>query len=253
MKRGEYPKPTWRDWGLLAVGVGFTASGLLILPQNRDVGVVTIAFFGLCAVVFVITIARKLRNRRMSFLAVEIAGGVPIRPSRGLAFALGLALAALGAVLIVFGQSYGVIFRSLAWVVAVFGGGFTLAAAMGWFPAGHIQFDPEGLTIACRRWSYTAPWDSIAGVAAGDYHDNPALFIWLRDVSAVKAHPPESMEAVLKTLARSQSWAGAPIVILTSRYLIPLPLLATVVERYVAEPSARAGLARPRVTAGGAP
>lgn len=251
MSESDYPKPGLKDWALLAIGVGFTLAGFVILPHNRDVGVVTIAFFGLCAATFAIVIARKLRYRRMSFLNIEIAGGVPIRPSRGLALTLGVVLASLGAILIVFGQSYGVIFWSLAWFIAAVGAALTLAVAAGRFPIGYIQFDPPGLTVAHRNWSYTVPWDCISGVAAGAYHDNPALFIWLQNVSAITAHPPGSMDAVLKALIHSESWTGAPIVILTSRYLIPLPLLAGAVERYVTDPAARAGLARPQVTADG--
>src|SRR6266568_9091794 len=84
-----YPGPGIRDWALLAIGVGFTGAGLLILPFNPNVGIVTIALFGLSAVVFATTIVRKLRFRRPRPLRAEIVGGVPIRRSRAIVLGRG--------------------------------------------------------------------------------------------------------------------------------------------------------------------
>ncbi len=239
-----YPCPGIRDWALLAIGVGFTGAGLLILPFDRNVGIVTIAFFGLCAVVLATKIVRKLRFRRPRPLRAEIVGGVPIRPSRAIAFGLGASLFALGAILVTFGRGYGVTFWSISWLVMAVGSALSIGIAVGWLPVGFIRFDPPGITIARRRWSYTIPWDCISGIAPGELHHNPVLYVWLDNPHAVDAHPPECKEQVVKHLASNARWVGAHVMLMTSQYRLELPLLVQALERYLADPSARAELAR---------
>jgi hypothetical protein len=86
---GLYPKPGIRDWALLAIGIVFVLSGVIILPSNRDVGIVSLAMFGPATVVATTIILRKLRFRRQRALKAEIVGGVPIRQSRVLVITSG--------------------------------------------------------------------------------------------------------------------------------------------------------------------
>jgi hypothetical protein len=48
---------------------------------------------------------------------------------------------------------------------------------------------------------------------------------------------------VLKSFAWGTGWAGAPIMLLPSRYGIDLPMLMLALERYLTEPTARSELA----------
>jgi uncharacterized membrane protein len=239
-----YRKPGMRDWALLGIGVTFVLTGLLVLPSNPNVGIVTIAFFGPCAMVFATSIVRKFRFRRLRALRVEIIGGVPIRPSRATVFVFGASLAMMGIVLVAFGRSYGIVFWALAWLIAIAGFATLLGLAAGWLPVGYLQFDPPGITIGRRGWAYTVPWDCISGISAGEYHDNAALFIWLDHPDAISAHPPERKGQVLKHLARNARWIGAPIMLMTSQYGMDLPLLVNAMERYITSPSARTELSR---------
>src|ERR1700730_12421571 len=243
-----FPKPGIRDWTLLGIAVAFVLAGLFILPSDLNVGIVTIAFFGLCATVFAATITRKLRFRRLRPLLVEIVGGVPIRPSRHRALAVGPSAPVLGVVLVAFGRSYGVVFWSIGWFLAAAGCLTLLGLAVGWLPVGDIQIDPAGRPIARRGWGYTIPRDVVSQISGGEIHGNAALFIWLHEPGAVRAHPPERKAQAVKHLAANTRWVGAPVLLLTSQYGMDLPLLMQAVERYVSDPAARAELARKLVT-----
>jgi hypothetical protein len=245
----DWQRPSLKDWLLLAVGLAFVVAGLFILPRNRDVGIVTLAFFGLCTATFVSNIARKLQFRSLLPLRVEVAGGVPIRPSRAVFLALASGVFGVGATLVTFGRGYGAIFWSLAWLMLAAGAALLLGLAAGWLPVGYFQLDPPGITIGGRRWAYTVPWDCLQ-VSSGEFHDNPVVWMWIDRLEAVEAHPAESRDQVLEALASNTRWSGAHIVIMTSQYRMHLPLLVQALERYIADPGARSELARPKLSAG---
>jgi hypothetical protein len=239
-----YPKPNLQDWMLLTIGILFVAAGLIILPSNRDVGVVTIALSGPCAALSIATILRKLRFRGAAPLKVELVGGVPIRPSRLGAATYGVAIATIGIILIVFGRSYGLMFWCLAWFIAFIGSSMLLGVAVGLLPVGYIRFDPAGITLAQGRWAYTVPWEAIYQLSGGEYHGNPALGIWLYDFDLITVQPTASRDRVLRHFAQNQVWFGAPIVLFTSRYRMELPLLMKAMQRYMMDTAARAELSR---------
>src|SRR5215510_4803017 len=210
-----YPRPGIKDWALLVINIVFVALSFFILPHERDVGIVTLAFFGPCLIVTIGTVLRKFRFRRFRALKAEIVGGVPIRASRAQALAAALMLLLMG----------------------------TIIVLCGLVPNDYVRFDPEGITFSRARYSYTVPWDSIAQVRAGQMHNNPALFIWLHGYDRVTVQPREKRDRVLKSFAWGTGWAGAPIMLLPSRYGIDLPMLMLALERYLTEPNARSELA----------
>lgn len=248
MRQDPYPKPDLRDWALLAIGVAFVVMGLVILPSKPDVGIVTLAFFGLCTAVFASTIIRKLAYRRPRPLKVEIVGGVPIRQSLVVTLTLGGALLATGAILVAFGRSYGLVFWSLSWIIAITGAALLLGRALGFVGTGYLQFDPEGITLGQRGWAYTAPWEQIIEVRETEYNSNPLLLIWLLKLESVVAEPPAARARVLAHLIRNTAYLGAPIAIMTSQYGLDLPLLSAAVKRYASDPSARAELGQRLLT-----
>jgi hypothetical protein len=238
--------PGAKDWALLLISAGFVLLGVVILPSNRDVGILNIAFFGLCSAVGAGIVVRKLRYARLQPLRAELTGGVPIRPSRAKLAVLGAALAVVGAILIVFGCSRAPDEVVLAfWVMAGAGVLLLVGVAVGWLPAGYVQFDPEGITLGQRGWSYTVPWQRIARMAGGEYHSNPVLLLWLDDLEAVQAKPPERHAKAIERMRSSERWVGAHVLLMPEQYGLELPLLLTALERYLAEPAARAEL-RPR-------
>lgn len=248
MQESKLPGPGIRDWLLLAIGVVFVAMGLIILPSDLKVGVVTLAFFGPCAALFAYNIYRKRRFSREGPLSVKIVGGVPIKPSRLQVFYLGGGFAIVGLLLVIFGRSYGPIFWGIAWLIAVVGSLVLIALASGRLPIGYIQFDPPGITIARRNWSYLVPWEAIEAISAGYFHDNPAVYIWLHDLRLVEVSPADSRAKALKHLATNAGWVGAPIMLMPSQFGMDLPLLVQAIERYVRDASARLELSQKHIS-----
>ena len=231
------------DWLVFCISVVFVVTGLFILPSNRDVGIVTVAFFGTCGAISAVTIARKLRFSRMRPLHAEIAGGIPIRPSQASLFTVGAGFAGLGSSLVVFGRSYGTIFWSLSWLTALVGALLLVGLALRWLPVGYIQFDPDGITIGQRRCAFMVPWDRVARIGSGEFHDNPVLYIWLDEPQSVIVHPPERRPDVIKHLTTNVRWVGAHVMLMTTQYQLDIPPLMCALERYIAHPASRAELA----------
>lgn len=236
------PGPSWRDWSLLVVSLVFVGSGLFVLPGNFDVGIVTIVFFGFCAIAALTTIVRKRRDRRTRPLRAAIVGGLPIRPSRLRAAALGAGLLVLGAVLIVFGGKAPLLIRVLSWFVLLVGALFTAGVAWGKLPVGHLLFTPRGLTLGRHRYAITVDWDDMVALDAAEFHDNPLLRIGLREGAKPLVEPPAFTAKAYRELANSQALMGAPVTVMTGQYGIDLPLLIKAMERYVWEPESRAEL-----------
>jgi hypothetical protein len=240
-------RPTKREWGLFSTAIGFVLCGLFILPSDRDVGIVTIALFGSAAVVFVIPLWRKLRRRGSPTLRVDITGGVPIKAAHTIPAIAGTWLVALGMVMIVFSQSYGWVMVVLGAVVVACGGAVLLALATGRLPNRYLQFDPAGITFGHHRWSYLVEWDNIAQVVAGELHSNPIVLIVLDQPDLVDVHPQECRPQVFKLLARNAAWLNAHVVLSPAQFRMDIHLLTPALERYIADPSARAELALRRL------
>jgi hypothetical protein len=236
------PPPTRQDWLLLAINIVFVAMGLLILPGDRDTGIVTLAFFGSCLAVSAATILRKRRYRRFVAEKVEVVGGVPIRPKTGVMQLLGAWLLVLGIVLVVFGQHYPLILQYIAVFIAFVGAAVFVAALAGQWPGGYLQFDPEAFTIAQRKWRARIPWDDITFVQEAEYHSNPVLLISVANAAHLDIKPIEASGRAMQKIAQSQAWMGADFAIMTTHYGIDLPVLSATVARYVQDVSVRAEL-----------
>jgi hypothetical protein len=247
--RGAYPKPGWRDWTSLGMAIFFVLDAFLLVfsrdPSAHATGVVGLASFGPMTVFIASVIMRKLwfHYRHAEAVKVEITGGVPIRPSCVTSLVIYGTMTVTGMIWITVGRSLEPIFW-FGWIPAVVGSCYLLGLAVGWLPVGYVQFDPEGITIARRRFAYTVPWDAIAGLSAREFDPRPTLRIYPRDLDLVIARPAQRKPQVLKHLVRSSKWFGAPIRLFTSAYGLDLPLLMKALERYVADHAARDELSR---------
>jgi hypothetical protein len=235
------------EWLLVAINTAFVVAGIVILPRQPAGGIVTLAFFGSCLAVSVGTVWRKLRYRRFTAERIDVAGGVPIRPSRTFLPLLGGWLAILGVVLVVFGGGVGLIFQAVAVVIAVAGIGTLVLVLTGYATAGYLQFDPETLTIAQRTWAARIPWDDIVSVQEGEYQSNAMLLVTVADPAELEIVPAMARDLAMRDIARTGGFMGADFAVMTAHYGIALPVLAETVARYVNDSSARAEL-HPRLT-----
>jgi hypothetical protein len=226
-------------WGRFLACLAFVVGGLFLLDSNFDVAIVTIAFFGSCAVIGAIPIVRKLWPVRPAPDRVEIIGGVPIRPSKGILLTIGLWLVALAVITLVFGWSYGVIFRALMLGFLGLGCCILIGLYLGWLPAHYLQFDPRGITFGERGFSYRVQWDNISGSGAGEINSHAALLLQLYRPDAIEVEPPGRKTRALKGIVRNEQFYGAHVIIMTTQYRMDLSLLAQAIDRYIREPAAR--------------
>jgi hypothetical protein len=231
-------------WIPFLICVAFVLDGLFLLDSNFDIAIVTIVFFGSCAVIGGIPIVRRLRPVQPAPDRVEIIGGVPIKPSMGILMTIGLWLAVLGIITLVFGWSYGVIFRGVSSGFLGLGCYILIGLYLGWLPAHYLQFDPHGITFGERGFSYLVRWENISGLAAGELHGNAVLLLQLDRPDAIEVTPPERTTRALKGLTRNALLCGADVVIATTQYRMDLSLLTQAIERYVREPAARIELSQ---------
>jgi hypothetical protein len=155
-------------WGMFAGSMAFVICGLLLLRSNFTVAIVTIAFFGSCAVVAAVDLRRKLRTRSPAPERVKLIGGVPLRPSRLLIGGIGIWMAALGLILATFGAEEGLIIQGIGLGLAALGCVMLIGMALGRLPADFLQFDPSGITLGRRGFAYLVRWDNIAGLGTGE-------------------------------------------------------------------------------------
>jgi hypothetical protein len=226
-------------WGMFAGSMAFVICGLLLLRSNFTVAIVTIAFFGSCAVVAAVDLRRKLRTRSPAPERVKLIGGVPLRPSRLLIGGIGIWMAALGLILATFGAEEGLIIQGIGLGLAALGCVMLIGMALGRLPADFLQFDPSGITLGRRGFAYLVRWDNIAGLGTGEIGQNPAILIRLHRPDAIEVSPPQRKTRALKELARCESFCGAPVVLMTMLYRMDATLLAQALDRYVREPHAR--------------
>jgi hypothetical protein len=238
-----------RDWLLLLIGVAFVICGAIILPSNLDVGIVTIAFFGSCAVVPGSAILRDLRSRPMPD-RVTIAGGVAIRPSRLFLGGISVWVIVVTSICLIFGDSYPLIFHVLVGGVLLTGCGMLLAVTTGRLPGTYLRFDPEGVTFGYRRYSFLAEFDNIATITITEIQRNHFLLMRLHDADLIEVIPVENRSGALKTMHRCERLYGAHIMVPTGHYRMSPALLAQALHRYVTEPSSRSELsAKPFLSA----
>lgn len=239
------PLPSWRDWMLLGISIVLVVAGAVLLASEEpEAGIVTLALFGSCLVSFAAQIRRKFRYRAYEATEISVTGGVPIRSSLAVLIGKGLWLIALGTIMIVFGGGYPLEFRLLAGGVVLAGVGTIVAVTLGGYATSFLQFDPEGLTYGERGWRIQVPWDRITAVREVSFHDNPLLQITVAELDSLAVVPAEATARARTRLAANVRWSGAPLAIWASRYGIDLPVLASAITHYVANPAARASLTR---------
>ncbi|RHX86298.1 hypothetical protein [Leptospira stimsonii] len=243
-------KPQRKDWVLTGISLLSVLIGVIILPENWNVGIVTIAFFGVCSGTFLATILRKMRESQFQSLSIDVAGGLDIQPSRVRVWMMACLLIFLGSILIVFGKEYPFVFRLISYFIA--GSGFFLAVlvALGKIPSGFLRFDSDGFRIGRKKWTVFLPWDEIAEVSAGEFNSNSAVFLTLRSFDRIKTEPEEFYSKAIQEILSSEAWVGAHFMILTSNYGMSSPMLVEAITQYTTQPEAREKLSRVRIEKG---
>lgn len=245
--------PTVQDWLLLAVSLSFVTASvwLLLIGKGGTAPLAALAFFGACAAVAGWLILGKRRAHRLRSdprFAVAVTGGVPIVADRRKVFTVSGGLLAFGLFLAATGAPIGTRFVVVSLVIAAFGGASLVALALGWRRGYSLTFTPVGLQLRSPSLVYLARWDAIA-VGLATVNDQPIVAVLLHepsrliaDAEVVKGDPVRARAKLARQLERSMGWLGAHLTIAGSAYGIDTLVLLRAMERYVAEPHARAEL-----------
>ena len=244
--RMSHPLPDLRDWALFAIGVMFVSVAIFILIKgrgsDRDTGIIGLAFFGSCLFVFTKNIVRKFRYRGLEGIDVRIVGGVPVRPSKWRVVMLGGWLLTLGVILLGFATSAPLTIKLMSAFIAAVGLSLLVATLLGLIPHGYLQFDPEGFTIANRRWTVQIPWDQIAGLGVGETSNNPTLFLAVHDPGALRIEPAGAQSKAVRAIARTRSMVGWDFYMLSDQYGVDAPVLSAAIAHYAADVAERGSL-----------
>ena len=226
-----------RDSFGLAISALFVLAGVFVVARGKGPVLQTIwpaVFFALCGVVFAMNMLRRRRERQSATAtSVSIVGGVRIPMHAGRMLTLGVAVGGMGA-LIVAAQPREWGLRVCAYVMVAAGAAVLIGVATGgqrtW-----IQFDPEGLRIAYRRFAFVVPWGDIESLSAGEMYRNPWVGLTLRRI-------PEDRQ-VQKMVRQTRGFYRCDIVIMPQLYGLDAVLLSKAIHRYASEPQTRAELA----------
>jgi len=230
-------KPSLRDWMLASIGIIFVLMGIVILPSNRNVGIMTLAMFGTCAILSIRRIMRKLRYRRLNINEVNVVSGTKIQPSRIKAATLGATLFCLGIVLLVFKPDDApLIIRACFGIIAGAGAFVLISIACGVSLGQSLEFTPDGLVFSYRSWSAILPWEQIKKASEGEIQNNPTLFMWLDSPEHFKVSPPEKQEKFMSYMEQCRALTGADIFLITSQYDVDLPILFSAIDKYRTNP-----------------
>jgi hypothetical protein len=229
---------------MVVIGAAFVMMGVSLLFHAPRVALNTLVFFGGCFAIAVVNVVEKRRFAGYRATRVEIAGGVPFRPSRWKTLLVSVWVLAAGVVGITVSDAPPLLATAALGFMALAGGGFTVLVVLGKVPVGFVRLDPPWLAFGYRGCELRVPWDAIGSIRTGEISSNAALFLVLSRPGDLQTSPPQAPARIARILKRNLDWQGAHLVVLTSNYGLDLPLFAQALERYVRDPESRAELGR---------
>lgn len=184
-------KPGFIIWSSAIVSVALSVAAVSNMlaqssgaARNKSLGILLICVLAAAAAVW--RLIRLYRTATEVDDMARIPVGVPIRPSRGKALAVAIAMLAIGALPLAVTSDLGPI---LHWgsCLMIAGGAAMLAAVLaGIVPAGGIALREEGLALAGRGLPIVLPWERISAVEGGEFGGNPA---GIRRFFCISSHP----------------------------------------------------------------
>lgn len=241
--------PQLRDWALLVISLVFVAAGLVIVaarPQEA-IGWTSVLFFGGCAAVAVWSLRAKLRAAQQAedpTLLARFDAGAELRPDLRRLRAISGGLALFGGVVALVGRGLGPGFVLASLGLGLLGAGALAASLLGLTGRASLRCAPEGLWIGARAYRYRVAWDNVRGLDLGEVHSQPLLRIWVRDFEALLAScsPATERARLARALGWSRGLVGCDVSLAPRAFGVDEVVLLRALERYVADPAARAEL-----------
>ena len=234
---------------MFLISAVFVALAIFILCVGRSpgLGVASLGIFGLPFVLFGWRLANRARRREETAFVPRGGARIPAKKSIRYAAALGMTIA--GAASLWGGRTDGRWqFVAIGVTLLALGVGLLGALVVGYAGNQYLVFEPEGLRVGNRSWSYLVAWDNVARIAVGSHQGNPALLLFVRDANALIAsasggEPERARARAAKIVASHRTWTGCDVFQMTDHYGVSPAVMARLVEKYASDPPARAELA----------
>src|SRR5688572_13347700 len=164
--------PSSQDCLFAAITAFLALCGLLIaLVEGERAGYTVFSFFGACTAVWVWVILRKQRIQVHAALEeVKMPGFTPLRARRSTRLAWTVRVAAVGFGMWATGAAFGMAVVAIGAGLAVVGTLLSVLIVLDVLPQPFLQFEPAGLRLGQRRYSFLVEWENMSEVSPGEMH-----------------------------------------------------------------------------------
>lgn len=239
--------PSFRDWLLGVVSVLLALCGLIMLLSGERMGIAVFVLFSGGAATAVWTIVRKRQIRaRTAAAPVPVRGFVPFRARRSHLMVWTAGIGVVGIAIWSTGAAGGAVFVWIGAGLAILGAVLSVLIALGVSAHAYLQFEPAGLRLGQRRYSFLLEWDNVVELSPGEFHGHDVLRIHVRDLDRLRATlEPTAIGAarLAKAIRSSRQWFDADITLIAMHYGTDIGVLAPAITRYMTDPDARGELA----------
>ncbi|SVC97922.1 uncharacterized protein METZ01_LOCUS350776, partial [marine metagenome] len=233
--------PTLRDWFVIVSGALFTVACIFMIAKTNELrGYAFTAFFGGGTAFYGWAVWGKIQAQRaQSFDDVRAIGSVRLQANPRFHIVMALWLCVTGPLLALAAiERSNPVMTWGGWIVGGFGVFLLIWHASGRSAQPFLQFEPEGLRIGQRKYSFLLAWDNIATVTTGMRLEHPALFFTVHNRAQLLAtsviHIPrkDGTSPIVELLEANRLYYERDIVIIPFQYGTNITLLAKSIQTY---------------------
>jgi hypothetical protein len=133
--------------------------------------------------------------------------------------------------------------KALGLALLLFGAGLIAGHAAGLLGKQYLRFEPAGIVVGERRYSFTVPWEAIEAIGTGEYHDNAVVLLGFSNLDLIQVNPETQRARLYRRIAFCRGWFRADWFIMCENYGLASTPLAAALARYLNDPETRKELA----------
>jgi hypothetical protein len=231
-----HSKPGFIIWSsaIICVALAVAALSNTMAQTSEAARGKSLGILLVCALAAGASVWRLIRLYRTAIEVADITQvplGVPLRPSRGKAMTVAIAMLTIGAMPLITMTTLTPIIRGGAWLL-VAGGVAMLAAVLArLLPVGYIELRTDALVLAGRGLPIVLPWERISAVEGGEFGGNPAFFLWLEAPETI-AVPAARHKAFMRQIDFCRKFMDADYYHPTTAYQVGLASLVAAIDHY---------------------
>lgn len=240
-------KPGFIIWSMTIVcnALAIAAVSNTLAQTSAAARAESIGILLICLLAAAASLWRLIRLYRTAAEVVDIARvpvGVLMRPSRQRPLIAGIAIIAIGTMLLTMVNSLTLVLYWGAWLLIAGGAVMLVCVAVGVMPVGGITLRKDGLVLAFKGTPIVFPWELISAVEGGEFGGNPAIFLNVDALETI-AVAPAKQRAFLHQVSFCQQAMQADFYFPTGGYGIGLASLVAAIEHYRVQERSAVGMA----------